>query len=399
MPSPQPVRSPSDWPTVLVAGLSARALATAAARAGLRPLAADLFRDRDTRKQAWRSRQIAGSVTTGFEEASLIAGLDSLSAEAGGSSIGLVVGAGFEGRVDLLSTLDARYGLIGNGPKHIRRMNDPTSFFSLLDRLSIPHPEVAFRAPSSRGGWLIKREAASGGAHIEPLRSDTSVLGGSYYQRRVRGRAISALFLADRRRALVLGFSEQWAASAGPRTPFRFGGLAQPAEIAGSLAADLVAVIDRLVEQTGLVGLNSADFMVRRRNFDLLEINPRIGASLDIFDRAPGAPLFALHCRAHTGDLPESWSIPAGATASAVVYANRRLMVPRAYRWPAWSADRPDRGLIANRGDPLCSVFASDSSAANARATVAARARLILDAMGRPPRRRRMAVHSETTVQ
>ncbi len=399
MPSPPPARSSADRPAVLVVGPSARALAAAAARAGLRPLAADLFRDRDTRRQAWRSRRIAGSVTTGFDEASLIEGLDRLSAEAGGASIGLVTGAGLEGRADLLAMLDARYGLIGNGSAQTQRMKDPARFFALLDRLSVPHPEVAFWPPAARRGWLVKRAAASGGAHVEPLRAGTSRDGGSYFQRRVCGRAISALFLANGRHARVLGFSEQWAAPAGPRTPFRFGGLVQPAELTAALAANMAAVIERLVPEAGLVGLNSADFLVRRRELDLLEVNPRMGASLDIFDRTPSAPLFALHLRAVAGDLPETWSAPAGAMASAVVYANRRLMVPTDHRWPAWTADRPERGLIADRGDPLCSVLASGDSTACARAMVGGRARLILDAMARPSRRRRVIARPEVSVR
>ncbi|MEM7222813.1 MAG: ATP-grasp domain-containing protein [Pseudomonadota bacterium] len=398
MPSQRPAQSSPEAPTVLVAGLSARALAAAARRAGFRALAVDLFGDQDTRALAWRSRRVAGSIGTGFDGAALIESLDRLSAEAGDTPLGLVAGAGLEARPELLARLDARYGLVGNGADQVRRVKDPASFFSLLARLSIPHPETRFNPPPTRRGWLTKRIGASGGGHVKAL-GDRANGAEHYFQRRVRGRPISACFLADGQRTRLLGFSKQWAAPAGPRAPFRFGGLAQPAELPDGQASEMAEVVARLVPEIGLRGLNSADFLVRARSFDLLEINPRPGASLDIFDRVLEAPLFRLHCEASAGTLPDGWPTASEAMASAVVYANRRLVVPAEHRWPAWTADRPPRGQLVERGDPLCSVLAKGRSAAEAGALVNARARKILHAMKPPPRQRQPVAGREVVAR
>ena len=133
-----------------------------------------------------------------------------------------------------------------------------------------------------------------------------------------------------------------------------------------------------IVAATGLRGLNSADFMVRGAAFDLLEINPRPGATLDIFDLDPEAPLFDLHCRACVGELPAAWQAPGRAAACRVVYARRALVVPPGFRWPRWSADRPAPGTGIGRGEPLCTVLARGRDAASARALAEERASDIL---------------------
>jgi len=56
-----------------------------------------------------------------------------------------------------------------------------------------------------------------------------------------------------------------------------------------------------------------------------LEVNPRPGATLDIFDAPPG--LFGLHVAACAGRLERGWRAPPGAAASAIAYADRRLQV------------------------------------------------------------------------
>ena len=62
MPSRSLVISSADPGDVLVAALSGRALAAAAARAGLRPIVLDLFCDVDTRALAPRSQRLPGSL-------------------------------------------------------------------------------------------------------------------------------------------------------------------------------------------------------------------------------------------------------------------------------------------------------------------------------------------------
>ena len=374
MPSRRRARLSADPETVLIAALSGRALAAAARRAGYRPLVADLFRDADTRRLATRSALIPSTLREGITGPELAESLGRLRKPGEAPPAGLVYGAGFEDRPALLARLAETVPILGNDATAIQRIKDPTSFFSRLGDLGIPHPEVRFSPPGQARGWLRKRRGASGGHHVRRARPDEAPEPGVYYQRRVAGQAVSALFLADGTRTTTIGFSLQWG-SGGRGHAFRFGGAAGPAALSPALAEDMETAVRRIALAFGLRGLNSADFMVRGGSFDLLEVNPRPGATLDIFDRLSDAPLFALHCAACRGVLPDHAPIPKGAAACAVVYARRAVTIPDSWRWPRWCLDRAEAETRIGRSEPVCTVLARAPTAEAARRRVIERER------------------------
>jgi predicted ATP-grasp superfamily ATP-dependent carboligase len=183
-------------------------------------------------------------------------------------------------------------------------------------------------------------------------------------------------FLANGRRAVVLGFSTQWSSPTRAR-PFRYGGAVQPAALASRTADPLAQAVERLTQAIPLIGLNSADFLVDRDEFRLLEINPRPGATLDIFEPAAGS-LFALHIAACEGELSAAPPRMDGARAAAIVYAERAIASFPALRWPDWTADRPRPGTAIKIGEPLCTVSATASTATAAKALANERLALVL---------------------
>jgi predicted ATP-grasp superfamily ATP-dependent carboligase len=251
----------------------------------------------------------------------------------------------------------------------VARTKNPREFFALLDRLGLPYPAISYAPPADPAGWLMKRIGGSGGGHVEPVRAGASANGDRYYQRRMVGLPVGASFLADGRNALLLGFSEQWSAPGS----YRFGGLLQPAALSERVAAAIPAALDGLTRELGLVGLNSLDLLVDGDAFYVLEVNPRPGANLDVFDRADPAGLFGLHVAACEGRLPGRWTPPPQATAMSVLYAERPLRVPRRVAWPDWVADRPAPGARIEAGAPICTVLAAAPSRAAVRAAIAAR--------------------------
>ena len=148
--------------------------------------------------------------------------------------------------------------------------------------------------------------------------------------------------------------------------------------LAPPTANALAAVVHRLAKAMSLVGLNSADFLVDGERFWLLEVNPRPGATFDVFEPPQGS-LFALHVAACTGQL--------GAKRRSIPTAQRR---PRSFMlktisasvpardWPDWTADRPIAGSAINSGEPVCTVYACSSTAAGARTLADERRELVL---------------------
>lgn len=353
---------------MLIAAASGRALAASAARAGFIPLVADAFGDQDTLAVAAGHARV-DLLRRPVDGEGLLAALDRLAD--GRECLGVICGSGFEDRADLIARIAQRWRLRGNSAETVMRLKAPLRFAEICRAAGIPHPETSLTAPADAENWLVKRIGGAGGWHI---RSAQGAKAGKddYFQRRVAGTPVSALLLGDGRNVMVLGFSAQWAAPL-PRHPYRYGGAVRPAALADEVAQAMAAALARLNDAVPLIGLNSADFLVDGDAFHLLEVNPRPGASFDLFepqDTSQAASLFALHVDACAGALPGQAPRYDGAMAGAIVYAEHDIAAAPALDWPAWSSDRPvpDSRIAAEQ--PLCSVFARAATAAAARELV-----------------------------
>jgi predicted ATP-grasp superfamily ATP-dependent carboligase len=356
---------------ILVIALSARALAAAARKAGDEPLAADVFDDLDTREIAAASARIDGGLDSGIERAPLLDALNRLAA--GREPIGAVCGVGFEDRTELLDAIEERWLLFGNAGEAVRRAKDPEHLAALCERLAIPHPRIA-RAPHP--GWLAKRQAGSGGAHVAMGAGRSDRTAEWYWQERAPGAPVSALALASGREAMVLGFSAQWPDPA-PAAPYRYGGAVRPASLPAEIADELAGAAQKIVQALRLVGLNSVDFLVRPDGWHLIEVNPRPGATLDIFEPEHGS-LFDLHMEACRGRLPTAPPTFAGAAAARTLYARRSVASVPAIDWPDWTADRQPADTAVPAGAPFCTILARAAEAAGARDLVASRGAAML---------------------
>lgn len=360
MRSPLPASSSSNDSSLLIAAISGRALAAAARRAGYRPLVADLFCDTDTVALAARTLRIAGDLHSGIEAGPLLEALERLAEDE--TPCAVVLGSGFERRPVTIEAVASRFPVAGNGAATIRRVKDPAMFAADCAELGIPHPEIRCAAPPDPENWMVKRAGAAGGAHVR--RANGAVLPrDGYFQRAVAGESISALFVADGSTAHIVGFSRQWAAAA-PDAPYRYGGAVRLRRFDRQQAAAIGGWLSGLTRRAGLVGLCSADLIRDGDRCWLVEINPRPGATLDIFDSAD-APLIEAHLRASRGD---TFRLPRfdDCMASSIVYADRPIERFPALDWPDWTADHQSPGTRLAAGDPVCTAFARAPTAAAA---------------------------------
>jgi len=362
----------SEKPVVLIAAISGRALAQSAQRGGYQPLVVDFFGDQDTLQVARDHVRLTGNLANGIAENVLCAALEGLADRY--QPMGIVCGSGFEDRPQLLQSVAARWRVFGNSAETVSRVKNPEMLSAICGKLAMPFPEFSLTKPANPAGWLAKRIGGAGGAHITPASQPVSRT--VYYQRKVPGIPTSILFLADGASSTVVGFSMQWALGTA-RRPYRYGGAVQPAALAPGMATLLASAIDRLVAATSMVGLNSADFHIDGERFWLLDVNPRPGATLDIFEPPEGS-LFACHIAACAGSLTAAPHYPAGAKAAAIVYAEDDVSSVPALDWPNWTADRPQPGITIKAGEPLCTVYACDKAAAAAKALADKRRRTIL---------------------
>ncbi len=363
----------TDRPAIIVAANSARRLASSAKRAGFAPLSIDVFGDDDTRGMSLAAIKLGGGLSDGLTHDKVVGAVETLISAY--DPIGLVYGSGFEGQPETIAAIARMTRIFGNEAETLRRAKDPFALARICAAIGVSHPEIAFAPPDEPEHWLMKRRGGAGGAHVTAATGSRPAPSDCYFQRRVTGQNISALFVANGQKAGIIGLSEQWTAPT-PASPFRYGGAVGPVGVGAAQAEEIGRAIANVTSELGLVGLNSVDFLVSGDAVWLIEVNPRPSATLDVFEPNEGA-LFAVHIAACEGRLTP---VPMGSafTAAEVVYAPRD-MAPRVERnWPDWAVDRPSPGTRIAAGDPLCTTLASGATVELARICVGERARRIV---------------------
>jgi uncharacterized protein len=343
----------TDRPAIIVVGHSARALASSAKRAGFAPLSVDVFGDEDTRKMSDAAILLEGGLSHGLTLDHVVSAVETLVRAY--DPIGLVYGSGFEHQPETIAAIGRTMRIFGNEAETIKRVKDPHALAQLCDALEISHPPIASAPPEQPELWLRKRRGGAGGAHITAA-TEGAAPPDCYFQRRVTGQSISALFVANGKRAAIIGLSAQWPAPT-PASPFRYGGAAGPIEVGAAQADEIACAVASITSESCLVGINSADFIVSADAVWLIEINARPGATLDVFEPDEDS-LLRLHiagCEGRLMPLPTNLAFK----AAEVVYAPLDIVSQVELNWPDWTADRPSPGTRVAAGDPLCTTFAS----------------------------------------
>lgn len=356
-------------PFVAVVGLSARLLAQSATRAGLRVAALDIFGDRDTREASELWCDIGGGALT-IDLARLTDALARVARLP--HFLGWIGGSGLEPLMAQLYREPDLPRLIGNDAEASAAVREPKRFFALLDALQIAHPTVSFARPARPQGWLFKHADGCGGTHIKPAwtQGTEPLSAQGYFQRISDGRSLSALFIGARGRAHLIGFAEQLTCAVG-NLAFVHAGSIGPIDLPPPVAARMQQTLDALCTRTGLVGINSCDFLLDGDAFELLEINARPSATMTLYETAsPNAwpsGLLACHLDAcRFGQLPSTASI-APASQPSWCAGQRVLFAPKAFTVSAAFSDAclhdprccdvPMPGTRVEPGQPVCTLL------------------------------------------
>ena len=352
-------------------------LAASARRGGYDVVVLDLFNDLDTQKISAKSEKVPGH-EQGLARFSRHHLLDAAMGLAPGDVYpGLVYGSGFEDDTQLLSDLASGRRLYGNDAATIDAIKDPLRFFLLLKKCAIPHPDISLQRPMQLHGWLSKKIGGSGGAHVADAHLVHSI-DGNYYQRFVEGKNYSVSFLANRERALIVGFNEPWSIALGD-WPYCYLGAISRAELPATMVERIQRDLDTIVRESGLAGLNGLDFIVAGDDYFVIEVNPRPSGTLDLYDEDCPEGLFHWHVKASDGVLPQRLLDRQTRRAHAVVYTSRPLQLTGHVQWPAWCSDIPQPGSAFQARMPVCMVHAEGGDHDQVKALVLSRRENILN--------------------
>ena len=358
----------------------------AARRAGYSVAAIDAFLD----KQTVASADVALLVEygcDGFNADAMLAAVNTLDV---GQYLGFVYGSGFEAQPELLEKIAESIPLIGNAAATVTSVKTPANFFAALQQHGITYPAVFNVLPvhdcleNIATVYLKKFARGCGGTHITVVSAKNLALSDDwYYQRKITGRSISLLFVAHGRGIEVVGFNEQWV-DPFESMPFRYGGAVSNIALSDEIKVKLVDAAEKLTLAFGLVGLNSLDAMVRDGVAYMLEINPRLSATVDLYE---DENLLERHVRACIDDLsfehvpvskalnPRTESIL--SKAHAIVYASADVLIASDFDWPVWVVDSPLSNMQVRAGEPICTVIAVADSADEAKQLVHIRVKML----------------------
>jgi uncharacterized protein len=405
---------------ILLVGLTTRAIAESAIRAGYDIVTVDYFGDLDQKRLcenvSLRERRVR------YGAAAL------LEATRGVTYDAVAYAGGLENAPDIVAALTRDRTLLGNDPATLQRVRDPSVLFSFLasrgwevprviwpgepmpppsrpeesisrtvrpresvlratrpgesvpppsqpeepiprtNRPGGPPPGIAPPAHAFRGGTWVQKPVRGGGGQGVRIWRGRPLSAGQMLQEYVEGVPASAAFVADGRRSVVFGWTEQLRGSSG----FRYGGNILPLDGPPAAADEVRAITDALTVEFGLRGLNGLDFVLRDGRPVTLEVNPRYSASMELIERATGISVFRLHLGGCSGSLPDPavrHALDVATTAptiarevwgKAIAYAPRTLSVGDTTGWIGRDIrDVPHRGEVIRGGSPICTVFAT----------------------------------------
>lgn len=396
---------------LLILGASARAAAMSARRSGFECWAADRFFDLDLQHCCTAVR---AENHVAFE--SLLA--------AAPAAPWMYTGA-LENQPELIDRLARIRPLLGMSGAALRAVRKPMLLGAVLRQAGFPTPDCALASDMLPldGTWLIKPVAGANGLWIQPwlepvatFRTATSPVP-SYFQRRVHGIPVGAMFIAAGGRATLLGMTRQMLGVSWCGVAARGG---HEFRYCGSIGPLVLSLPDRtrfdelgnlLAAEFSLVGLFGVDAILGQSAGGTteiwpIEVNPRYTASVEVLERGGGIDPIRWHVAACSGDVLSARQVSSAVAGGvqdrqsanrrtwfngkAILYAEQDLEIKaefvswidgcnRGRDWPT-VADIPQVGTAVRRGHPVVSLFAT---AADDRSTLAELQRLAAEIKAR----------------
>ncbi len=333
---------------IAIVGASARAAAFSLLRAGRKVVAADLFADADLAQQC-RATKIS-PYPEGFVEWLAATECDAW----------LYTGA-LENSPDLVDRLARSQlllgrTLLGHTGNALRRVRDPLELQTALLQAGLHFPEtkIATSGKPEHDAWLGKTYRGSCGSGV-----GTTDDGAAYFQRRVEGTPLSAVF----RGSQLLGVTRQLVGEAWTGAKeYQYCGSIGPWALPLECERQVQRLGEVLSNEFGLTNLYGIDLMLDGNRLWTIEINPRYTASVEIVERAYGISAFD-STEQQQGHSCVGKVVLFAKAPLIISEETNHLFVQQAGKiaWPE-IADIPVAGSEIAAGQPVLTLFAEGDS-------------------------------------
>lgn len=338
---------PPDIQKPLIVANSGRLLAQLSVKAGYKPLVIDCFSDSDTQEMALDCIKVDSLALEQVKTAFSIL-------QSQYTITHVIYGSGLEQNLDTLKFLHQTLIVLGNTDDVFSAIQNKLYFFSRLNDLQIPYPEVSFHAPDNINAWLLKPMRGEGGLGITKYTGQSVKKDSCYWQKIISGIPMSVLFIADEKKYKIFGFQKQLITSIG-NNDFVFSGVIRQPKISLDINNTISQWLDSLVPDFSLKGINSLDFMVKNKSCFALEINARPSASMQLYTN----DFISEQIRGFIGEQLIPSRISDSFKAYKIIFAENSLSIRKNILWPEWVVDMPHAESFIHTGMPICSIIAN----------------------------------------
>lgn len=297
---------------------------------------------------------------------------------------GLIYGTAIETSPELLDAMVVNHviknsQIFGNSSDTLRKCKNPELFFSILKQNLISYPEISLKpVDNTSDAWLVKHACSTGGLGVSTMQDASGLDENNYYQRMIDGLNFSLTFLANGEEIKSLGFNTQWSEALGENIPYAYSGAINTAELTEEQKTTAVNYATSIASTFNLIGLNSIDYILSGGELYVLEVNPRIPATYELYETRYG-DLIQEHidvCKKKKLDPNKKNHL---LRAHAIVYAPETIQIPNDFAWPLWTADRPFPQDSIPQYEPICSVFSGGKNVAQVRQMIHTRKKTIIE--------------------
>lgn len=379
---------------VLIAGVSTRAAAESAAKAGFTVTALDAFGDLDQHPSV-RSLSLPRDFGARFTAHAAARAAREIVCDA------VAYLSPFENHPRAVDSINAgpstslrtSRAMWGNPPDVLRRVRDPFLLAGFLRRRGFSTPITRVDVSAEAQDWLVKPFRSGGGQGVRRWLPGTRVPLGCYAQQHIDGVPASIVFVAANRQVVPLGISHQLVGDvACGASGYRYcGNVLAPADdpiLSDTVLSSTADLARSVTAEFALVGLNGIDFIVRDGIPYALEINPRWSASMELVERAYGVSMFGIHAAACVNGVLPAFDLKQArrrrpTMGKAIVFARGALTAGATHRFldDEMVKDIPRPGDHISVGEPICTVFEEDTDLERCRGGLRRRAQSIMSAI------------------
>ena len=341
---------------VLIVGISTRAMVQSAVRAGYDVVSLDFFGDSD---------QPAGvevkSLMRDFHKEPSLYELARCAHTLEKNVDAVLVESGLENE-PALQDLGRNCERWFNSRAMEREVRDLGKLQEVFAGTKIKIPEIITHGQSlpTVGKWLVKDSRHSGGVGVRDWDGIKRIEKHQLLESFIPGQLASACFVGNGKQASLLGLTWQFAGVPELNAmPYVWCGNVAPF-INPKLEEVMLHAAGLLTNLFGLVGINGIDFIIHDDEVFLLEVNPRVPASIELFERLMAVNAINLHVQGCRGQLPQLPNLArdSGVWGKAIVYADKTIQTGDTSDWANQGiADIPHSDEEIPEGAPICTVM------------------------------------------